>query len=124
MAAGGNPLTEYDGFYSAPKGTKLNLALSSAHGYLTVWTVTYGGAAVALNPVSPTASPGFTITVAPAPGGVGSAQALHVIYNALAGGPGQEDVVTLSLQLPGGNVVVYTQPTTYGLDFALSISAT
>jgi hypothetical protein len=123
MAATSNPLTQYDGFYSAPKGTKLDFSLSSAHGYLTVWTVTYGGNNITLTPPSPTPSPSFSITVTPSPDGLGNAQVLQVLYNPLAGGPGQEDVVTLSIVLTNGNAVVYTQPTNYGNDFALSISA-
>lgn len=124
MAATPSPLTQVDGFYYAPNGTALNFALSSAHGYLTIWTVTYGGTAVNLTPASPTANPAFGITVMRPSRGAGNVQALHVIYNPLAGGPGQEDVVTLSLVLPAGNSVIYTQPTTYGFDFVLSISAT
>jgi len=122
MAAAASPLAQFDGFYYAPNGTKLNFALSSAHGYLTNWSVTYGSSSVALTPSAPTQSPTFSISVAP--GVLGPAQPLNVTYDALAGGPGQEDVATLSLILPAGKSVVISRDVPDdGYDFTLYIAA-
>jgi hypothetical protein len=119
-----NPLTKIDSHYSAANGTTLTFALSSAHGYLTMWSVTYGGSAVKLAPTAPTPNPTFSITVAPPPGGAGNTQSLHVMYDALSGGPGQEDIATLSLVTPAGSSVVWSQSAPQdGLDFNLFIAA-